>query len=177
MKEPETGGEHPVYGAGVGDELTIRAVGEDDVETLYELILELAVYEKLRDQVNGTPEILRRSLFEEGTAEALLAEVGGEPAGYAITCGTFSSFECKAGIWIEDIYVRPDSREGGIGRALFTAVARRAVERGAPRIEWAALDWNELALGFYDRLGATRMSEWTMLRVEGEELERLAESG
>jgi GNAT superfamily N-acetyltransferase len=161
----------------MGDELTIRAVAEDDVEALFGLILELASYEKLSAEVRGDPEVLRRSLFVERTAEALLAERAGEPIGYAILCGTFSSFECKGGIWIEDIYVRPESREGGVGRALFERVAELAVERGFPRVEWAALDWNELALGFYDRLGARRMEEWRMLRLEGEALRELGSAG
>jgi GNAT superfamily N-acetyltransferase len=161
----------------MGDELTIRAVAEGDVEALFGLILELASYEKLSDEVRGDPEVLRRSLFVEGTAEALLAERAGEPVGYAILCGTFSSFECKGGIWIEDIYVRPASREDGVGRALFERVAELAVERDFPRVEWAALDWNELALGFYDRLGARRMEEWRMLRLEGEALRALGSAG
>jgi GNAT superfamily N-acetyltransferase len=162
---------------GVGDELTIRAVGEEDVEALFGLILELATYEKLSDKVNGDVDVLRRSLFEEGTAEALLAEQGGEAVGYAILCGTFSSFECKGGIWIEDIFVRPRSRGAGVGRALFARVAALAVERGFPRVEWAALDWNELALGFYERLGARRMDEWRMLRLDGGELRSLGSAG
>jgi GNAT superfamily N-acetyltransferase len=143
----------------MADDLTIRAVGEEDVETLFGLILELAAYEKLSDEVTGDAKVLAHSLFEAKTAEALLAEVDGEAAGYAIVCGTFSSFECRGGIWIEDIFVRPQSRRGGIGRALFARIAAIAVERGFPRVEWAALDWNELALGFYDRLGARRMDE------------------
>ena len=161
----------------MGEELTIRAVTEDDVESLFGLILELASYEKLGDEVRGSPEVLRRSLFVEGTAEALLAERQGEAIGYAILCGTFSSFECRGGIWIEDIYVRPERRRGGVGRALFERVAELAVERGFPRVEWAALDWNELALGFYDRLGARRMEEWRMLRLEGEALRELGSGG
>jgi GNAT superfamily N-acetyltransferase len=160
-----------------GGELTIRAVTEDDVDALFGLILELAAYEKLRDEVNGDAEVLRRSLFVERTAEALLAERDAEPVGYAILCGTFSSFECRGGIWIEDIFVRPGSREAGVGRALFARVAALAVERGFPRVEWAALNWNELALGFYDRLGARRMDEWQMLRLEGEALRALGSSG
>ena len=173
MKPQGRRGEDRVYGAGVGDELTIRAVAEDDVETLFGLILELAAYERLSDEVSGDAEMLRRSLFVERTAEALLAEIDGEAVGYAILCGTFSTFECRGGIWIEDIYVRPESRKGGVGRALFARVAALAVERGFPRVEWAALDWNELALGFYDRLGARRMDDWRMLRLEGEALRRL----
>jgi GNAT superfamily N-acetyltransferase len=164
------------YGAGVADDLTIRAVGEEDVETLFELILELAAYEKLSDEVTGDAEVLAHSLFEARTAEALLAEVDGEAVGYAIVCGTFSSFECRGGIWIEDIFVRPQNRRGGVGRALFARVAAIAVERGLPRVEWAALNWNELALGFYDGLGARRLDEWQMLRLEGEALRRLGSS-
>ena len=161
----------------MADELTIRAVTEGDVDALFGLILELASYERLRDEVNGDAEVLARSLFVERTAEALLAELDGEAVGYAILCGTFSSFECRGGIWIEDIFVRPESRRAGIGRALFARVAELAVERGFPRVEWAALDWNELALGFYERLGARRMDDWRMLRLDGERLERLGASG
>jgi GNAT superfamily N-acetyltransferase len=161
----------------MAEQVTIRAVTEEDVETLFGLILELAGYEKLSDEVTGDAEVLARSLFVERTAEALLADLDGEAVGYAILCGTFSSFECKGGIWIEDIFVRPESRKAGIGRALFARVAAIAVERGFPRVEWAALDWNELALGFYDRLGARRMDEWQMLRLEGEALTRLGSPG
>ena len=170
-------GEDSVYGARMAGEVTIRAATEADVETLFGLILELASYEKLSDEVNGDPARLRRSLFESRTAEALLAEIEGEAVGYAIICGTFSTFECEAGIWIEDLFVRPENRRGGIGRALFARVAALALERDCPRIEWAALDWNELALGFYDRLAARRMDEWRMLRLEGDALERLGSSG
>lgn len=168
-----------MYGPGMEHDrtLTIRPVTEDDVEALFGLILELAVYERLRDEVKGDAEVLRRSLFVERTAEALLAELDGEAVGYAIICGTFSSFECKGGVWIEDLFVRPESRGGGVGRALFARVAALAVERGFPRVEWAALNWNELALGFYDRLGARRMAEWQMLRLEGEELRALGSAG
>lgn len=157
----------------MGEELRIREARESDVERLYALILELATYEKLRDQVNGDAERLRRSLFETKSAEALIAETDGEAIGYAIICGTFSTFECQAGIWIEDIYVRPANRKGGVGRALFARVAALALERGCPRIEWAALEWNQLALGFYAGLGAHRLEEWRMLRLEGDDLARL----
>ncbi len=153
--------------------MRIREVSEADVETLFALILELAAYEKLGDEVKGDRETLAHSLFVEGAAEALLAEVDGEAVGYAIFCGTFSSFECRAGLWIEDIYVRPEQRRGGIGRALFAWVAATALRRGYPRLEWAALEWNDLALDFYDRLGARRLDEWRMLRLEGDPLARL----
>ena len=151
----------------------IREAGPEDAETLFDLICELADYERLRDDVVGDAEVLRRSIFEDGAAEALLAEEDGNPLGYAIVCGTVSTFECRGGIWVEDIYVRPPARERGVGRALFERVAALAVERGLPRVEWAALEWNELALGFYHRLGARRLDDWRMLRLEGEALTRL----
>ncbi len=157
----------------MAENLRIREAREADVKRLYALIVELATYEKLGDQVNGDAERLRRSLFEVKSAEALIAESDGEIIGYAIICGSFSTFECEAGIWIEDIYVRPASREGGVGRALFARVAALALERGCPRIEWAALEWNQLALDFYDGLGAQRLEQWRMLRLEGDDLARL----
>lgn len=157
-------------------ETTIRAVGEADVETLFSLIVELAEYEKLADKVKGDAEVLRRTLFEERAAEALLLERGGEAIGYAIFFTTFSSFECRSGIWMEDVYVRPEHRRGGIGRRVIEHLAQLAIERGHVRLEWCALDWNEPALNFYDKLGATRLDGWTMLRVDGERLRQLAQS-
>ena len=156
-------------------ETTIRAVGEADVETLFGLIVELAEYEKLADKVKGDPALLRRTLFEEQAAEALLLERDGAAIGYAIFFTTFSSFECRSGIWMEDVYVRPEHRRGGIGRQVIDYLARLAVERGHVRLEWCALDWNEPALNFYDKLGATRLDAWTMLRVDGERLRQLAQ--
>jgi GNAT superfamily N-acetyltransferase len=154
--------------------MRIRAATEGDVEALFRLIVELASYERLEHEVSGDPERLRRSLFEARSAEALIAEDGGETIGYAIFCGTFSTFECEAGIWIEDIFVGPASRHAGVGRALFARIAALAVERGCARLEWAALHWNELALGFYERLGARRLDDWRLLRLDGEGLTGLA---
>ncbi|HET6998949.1 MAG TPA: GNAT family N-acetyltransferase [Solirubrobacterales bacterium] len=146
-------------------ELQIRVATEADVETLFGLILELAEYEKLTDAVRGDAEVLRRSLFEQRAAEALMVEAGGEAIGYAIFFTTFSTFECPSGIWIEDVYVRPQHRRGGIGRTVMEHLAGLALERGHVRLEWCALDWNEPALRFYDQLGATRLDEWKMLRL------------
>ena len=158
------------------EETSIRPVGEADVEALFGLILELAEYEKLADKVNGDAEVLRRTLFELRAAEALLLERDGEAVGYAIFFTTFSSFECKPGIWLEDVYVRPEHRRGGVGRRVMEYLARLAVERDYVRLEWCALDWNEPALNFYDKLGATRLDDWTMLRVDGERLRALAQA-
>jgi GNAT superfamily N-acetyltransferase len=158
------------------EQTRIRPVEEADVETLFGLILELAEYEKLVDQVNGDAEVLRRTLFEQRAAEALLLEQGEEAVGYAIFFTTFSSFECRPGIWLEDVYVRPEHRRGGVGRLVMEHLARVAVERGYARLDWCALDWNEPALDFYDKLGARRLDDWKMLRVEGERLRQLAQA-
>ncbi len=155
-------------------ELTIRPATEADVETLFGLILELAEYEKLTDAVRGDAKVLRRSLFEQRAAEALLVEADSEAVGYAIFFTTFSTFECRSGVWVEDVYVRPDRRRDGIGQAVMEHLAALALERGDVRLEWCALDWNEPALRFYDKLGATRLDEWKLLRLERDGMRRLA---
>ncbi len=155
--------------------MRIRAAIEADLEALCALILELAEYEKLTDAVRGDAELLQRALFEERAAEALLVEVGGEAVGYAIFFTTFSTFECRPGIWLEDVYVRPEHRRGGIGRAVMEHLAALALERDYVRFEWCALEWNEPALHFYDELGATRLEEWRMLRLDRDGMRRLSE--
>lgn len=155
-------------------EPTIRAATEDDVGLLFELICELATYEKLRDEVKGTPEVLRDSLFVRGDAEALIVEAGGEPVGYAIFYTTFSTFECRSGIWLEDVYVRPEHRRGGIGLRIMEHLAALTLERGHVRFEWVALDWNEPALNFYAKLGARRLDDWRILRLEVDGIRSLA---
>lgn len=155
--------------------LQIRPAGEEDVQLLFDLILELATYEKLADQMRGDAEVLRRSLFEEKAAEALLLETpDGEAVGYAIFFTTFSTFECRSGIWLEDVYVRPEHRRGGIGRAVMEHLAQLALERGHVRLDWVALDWNEPALNFYAKLGAGRLDDWVIHRLEKDGIERLA---
>jgi GNAT superfamily N-acetyltransferase len=154
----------------------IRAATEADAELLFGLILELASYEKLTDAVSGDAEVLRRSLFEQRAAEALIVEVDEEAIGYEIFFTTFSTFACRSGIWLEDVYVRPDRRRGGIGRAVVEHLAALALERGHVRLEWCALDWNEPALSFYDKLGATRLEDWRMLRLDLEGMQRLSQS-
>jgi GNAT superfamily N-acetyltransferase len=155
--------------------LTIRDATPADVPALLGLFRELADYEKLTDILEATEERLQRALFgEPAAAEGLIAEREGEAVGYAIFFSTFSTFLCIQGIWLEDLYVRPEHRKAGTGRALLAAVAAKLRERGGERLEWSALDWNELALGFYASLGAKRMDEWVTHRLIGEDLERLA---
>jgi GNAT superfamily N-acetyltransferase len=155
---------------------TIRAATEDDVQLVFDLICELATYEKLRDEVVGTPEVLHGSLFERRDAEALIVEADGEAIGYAIFYTTFSTFECRSGIWLEDVYVRPEHRRGGIGLRIMEHLAALALERGHVRLEWCALEWNEPALNFYAKLGARRLDDWRMLRLEVDGMRDLAAS-
>src|ERR1700753_818468 len=154
---------------------TIRPATEDDVQLIFDLICELATYEKLRHEVVGTPEILRASLFDRGDAEALIVESeDGEVVGYAIFYTRCSTFECRSGIWLEDVYVRPEHRRGGIGLRILEHLAALTLERGHVRLEWCALTWNEPALNFYAKLGATRLEDWRILRLEVDGMRALA---
>jgi len=158
------------------NDLQIRPANEADAPVLFDLILELAAYEKLSEEVTGDAEVLRRSLFEEKAAEALLLETpDGEAIGYAIFFTTFSTFECRSGIWLEDVYVRPEHRRGGIGRAVMEHLAALARDRGHVRLEWVALDWNEPATNFYEKLGAQPLDDWRTFRLEHDGIARLAE--
>jgi GNAT superfamily N-acetyltransferase len=149
----------------------IRQAERGDSDLLFGLIEELAAYEKLGDAVNGDAELLEIALFDAEVAEAVLAEVEGEATGYAVFFTTFSTFECRPGLWVEDLFVRPLHRRQGIGRALLGHIVRLARERDCARVEWSALDWNEPALRFYEEIGAKRMEQWQALRLEGDSLE------
>jgi GNAT superfamily N-acetyltransferase len=158
--------------------VTIRPAARADVPLIAALIRELAEYERLADQAQATEELLARHLFgARPAAEAVIAELDGEPAGFALFFTSFSTFEGKPGIWLEDLFVRPAHRRAGIGRALLAHLAALAVERGCARFEWSALDWNEPALRFYRSLDARAMPEWIQHRLDGEALARLAASG
>ncbi len=165
--------------AGEGEQTTIRAARPEDVPLLLELFGELADYEHLRHELHATEELIHEALFgQRPAAEALIAQHGAHTAGYAVYYPTFSTFLSIQGVWLEDLFVRPDHRGAGVGRALLAAVAARTRQRGGQRLEWSALDWNALALGFYKSIGAKTMNEWITHRMIGEDLERLAgESG
>jgi GNAT superfamily N-acetyltransferase len=156
--------------------VTIRLARPEDAELLVNLVRELAVYEKLEHLAIATSADFQRHLFgPHPVAEAAIAEADGEPVGFALWFTTFSTFRGQAGIYLEDIFVKPESRGGGIGKALLATVARLAVERSCGRLEWAVLNWNSAAIGFYRSLGARPMDEWTVYRLDDEALGRLAE--
>jgi len=156
---------------------TIRPVERSDLAALMAMIRELAAYERLADRVTGDQRQLEESLFELRAAEALIAEADGAPVGYAIYFTTFSSFLCRPGLWCEDVFVRPERRGEGLGRALFAAVAKVAAERGYERLDWVVLDWNESAIAFYRGLGASHLDDWQTMRLEGERLRLAASAG
>lgn len=155
--------------------LTLRFGGESDVALILQFIRELAEYERLAHDVVATEETLRASLFgEPRRAEVVLAERGGEPAGFALFFHNFSTFVGRPGLYLEDLFVRPAFRGHGIGRELLACLARVAVERDCGRFEWAVLDWNEPAIGFYKALGARPMNDWKVFRIDGDALLKLA---
>jgi len=159
-------------------ELEIRPATERDVPLILSLIRELAEYERLSHEIVATEEILRDSLFgERPAAEVLLGYVGDDPAGFALFFHSFSTFLGRPGIYLEDLYVRPEFRGAGVGRVFLRHLARLAKDRGCGRLEWWVLDWNEPAIGFYEALGAVPMGDWTVYRIAGEALDELAGSG
>ena len=155
--------------------LSIRPATIDDVPLIRALIAELAEYERLADAAVATDDDLRAQLFgAQPAAEVLIGEVDGEAAGFALFFHNFSTFLGKRGLYLEDLFVRPAARGVGLGKHLMAALARIAVQRDCGRFEWSVLDWNAPAIGFYRRIGAVGMDEWTVHRLEGEALHALA---
>ena len=153
----------------------IRVATEADVPLILSFIRELAEYERLSHEVVATEEGLRDSLFGERTgAEVVIGYQDGSPAGFALFFHNFSTFLGRPGLYLEDLYVKPETRGRGLGRALLVYLAKLATERGCGRMEWSVLDWNEPAIKLYRGIGATPMDEWTVYRVTGEALEDLA---
>lgn len=154
---------------------SIRAATVDDVPVILGFIRALAEYEKRLHQVSATVEGLRATLFgDRPAAEVALAEVSGQSVGFALFFPNFSTFLARPGIYLEDLFVLPEQRGRGIGKALLVHVARLARERACGRFEWQVLDWNTPSIGFYESLGAQPLREWITMRVTGADLDRLA---
>ncbi|TDK23029.1 GNAT family N-acetyltransferase [Luteimonas aestuarii] len=157
--------------------IQLRPATRADVPTILALIRGLADYEKLAHEVEADEDGLADTLF--GTrpgAEVVIAEADGHAAGFALFFHNYSTFLARPGLYLEDLFVLPAYRGRGIGRALMVHLARLALERGCGRFEWSVLDWNVPAIGFYRSLGAVGMDEWTVQRVSGEALQRLADA-
>jgi GNAT superfamily N-acetyltransferase len=164
----------PTFTADKTTEFCIRFAEEKDVPTLLAMIRELAAYEKLLDKVEVTEQVLLDSIFRRRVIEALVAEQDGRPSGYALFFNNFSSFVGKAGIFVEDIYVKPEFRGSGLGKQLFAFIASVAMDRGYSRIDWTCLDWNKSSIAFYKKLGAKPLGEWITFRLAGESIQKLA---
>ena len=158
--------------------IRLRPAQRADIPQILAFIGELAVYEKLAHEAVATAAQLEEHLFgARPAAEVVMAEVGNEPAGFALFFINFSTFLGQPGLYLEDLFVQPAFRGLGVGRKLMVHLAALAVERGYGRFEWSVLDWNEPAIGFYRSLGAIAQDEWTVQRLTGEALQRLAASG
>ena len=159
----------------VDTELTIRPGTPEDLPIIRRMIFGLAEYERLLHECDATEDKLRKSLFGEPRyAECVIARMGEEPVGFALFFHNFSTFEARPGLYLEDLFVLPEHRGYGVGRELLRHLARLAVARDCARFEWAVLDWNEPAIGFYKSLGAQPMNDWTVYRLKGEALQALA---
>jgi GNAT superfamily N-acetyltransferase len=157
--------------------VTIRSAVQDDLDLIFRFICDLAEYEKLRHEVRADEAVLSRYLFgDTPRAEVIIGEIDGDAKGFALFFHNFSTFEGRPGLYLEDLFVDPDARGSGLGRALLARLAQIALERDCARLEWSVLDWNEPALRFYRSLGATPMDEWTVQRVDGNALAALAKA-
>jgi GNAT superfamily N-acetyltransferase len=160
----------------VSEALVVRPAEPADCGLVLEFIRELAEFERLAEEVVATEERLAAALFgPHRVAEAIIGEIEGAAVAFALFFHNFSTFQGLAGLYLEDLFVRPAHRGKGHGRRMLAHLARLAVERGCGRFEWAVLDWNESAIGFYRKLGAEPMHDWTVFRLTGDALARLAE--
>jgi GNAT superfamily N-acetyltransferase len=156
-------------------ELIVRSATPADVPAIFNLIKALAEYEKLSHAVTGNPENLEQHLFgSKPYAEAIIAEYEEKPVGFALFFHNYSTFLTQPGIYLEDLFVLPEYRRQGIGKALLTHLAKLAVSRDCGRLEWSVLDWNESAIAFYQNMGASILDEWRICRVHGESLTIMA---
>lgn len=154
--------------------LSMRFADENDCEKILFFIRELASYEKMSDEVVATEKLLHEWLFEKHIAEVIFACENGEEVGFALFFHNFSTFLGRAGIYLEDLYVMPEFRGKGYGKALLKQLARIAEERGCGRLEWWCLDWNRPSIDFYLSLGAVPMEDWTVFRITGDTFKELA---
>ena len=155
--------------------LNFRYAKEIDVALILYFIKELAAYEKMSDEVVATEELLKEWIFEKKKAEVIFALEDGKEVGFALFFHNFSTFLGRAGIYLEDLFVKPEYRGKGYGKALLKKLAEIAVERGCGRLEWSCLDWNKPSIDFYLSLGAEQMSDWTTYRITGDTLRKMAE--
>ena len=156
------------------NQVMIRHAQENDIPQILQFIRELASYENMLDDVVATEDLLREWIFEKKKAEVIFAEENGESVGFALFFHNFSTFLGRAGIYLEDLFVTPEHRGKGVGKALLQRLAQITMERGCGRLEWSCLDWNKPSIDFYLSLGAMPMDQWTVYRLTGDTLRRMA---
>lgn len=156
------------------DGLKLRFAERKDVPLILEFIKELATYENMLDEVVATEEMLLESIFERKMAEVIIAEYKNKPAAFALYFHNYSTFLGKPGIYLEDLYVKPDLRGKGIGKVMLSYLAKLCIERKCGRLEWSCLDWNQPSIAFYKQMGAVPMDEWTVYRINDDLLDELA---
>ncbi len=156
------------------ENVNLRFAKESDIALILDFIKELAYYENMSDQVVATEEILCESLFERKVAEVIIGECKGEPAAFGLFFHNFSTFLGRPGIYLEDLYVKPQMRGKGIGTIILSYLAKLTLERNCGRLEWSCLDWNEPSIQFYKQMGAVPMDDWTGYRVYNDALNVLA---
>ncbi len=155
--------------------LHIRRATADDTDLILQFIRELACYEKAEHAVKATAQDIHDSLFTgQATAKALICSLGDQPVGFAVYFYNYSTWLGKPGIYLEDLYIQPEHRGAGAGKALLIYLAQKALQQGCGRFEWSVLDWNQPAIDFYTSLGAKSQDEWTIYRLTGKDLEALA---
>lgn len=155
-------------------ELSFRFAQKADVPLILQFIEDLAAYENMLDQVSATEDVLKEWLFEQKKAEVIFAVLGRQEIGFALYFYNFSTFLGKAGLYMEDLFIKPAYRGYGYGKAILKKLAQIALERGCGRLEWWCLDWNKPSIDFYRSLGAVPMNDWTVYRISGETLTKLA---
>ncbi len=156
-------------------EVTFRYANEADTGLVLEFIKGIAAYEKMSDEVVATEELLHEWMFEKKLVEVIFAEAEQDTVGFALFFQNFSTFVGRAGLYLEDIFVKPEYRKKGYGKAIFQKLAQIAVERGCQRFEWVCLDWNQPSIDFYRSMGAVPMDQWTIYRLSGDGIKKAAE--
>lgn len=157
------------------EDFKIRYATEEDVALILKFIKDLAEYEEMLDEVVATEEVLRESLFGKRQAEVIIGEYNGEPAAFALYFHNFSTFLGKANLYLEDLFVKPELRGKGFGKAMLACLGKIAIERDCGRLDWWCLDWNQSSIDFYKQMGAKPMDDWTVYRVDEDNLFKLAD--
>jgi len=160
----------------IDEQTVIRSAKENEVGLILQFIKELALYEKMLDDVSATEELLQKTIFQDKKAEVIFCDYQNETVGFALFFHNYSTFLGKPGLYLEDLFIRPEKRNLGLGKKIIACLSKIAVDRECGRMDWSCLDWNQKSIDFYLKIGAVAMSDWTVYRLTGESLTKMAES-